>query len=241
MLADAGSGGPVPVRTILVDASGSVLATLGLHRRPPAAAPTSSPCWRSPRSSPSSSARPSTSSRRASSHAAQRWRPSIVFLVGVGILFGAMIYAFVRPIVDQAQKFVDDFPPTSRTPRRGGARRPAGPALRRRRVGRARTRTGSSSSATTPAPRCLQRALGAWPARSSPCVTILVLAFLMILEGPTCSQAAFLNVIDSPRAAKTRPRPPRRGRLRHGRSPATWPGNLLISVIAGVADVHRRC
>ena len=154
----------------------------------------------------------------------------LVFLTGIAI-FGAMIYAFVRPIVDQTQKFVDDFPQFVEDARegRGG---PIGDLVKRYDIDQWIEENQSQLDDSlrelgTKAPDILGRvASGVFAV-----VTILVLAFLILLEGPNI-QAGLLKLIHPS---------VRRERVRRVAGDAAraitgyMAGNLVISLIAGTA------
>ena len=157
----------------------------------------------------------------------------VTFILGIALL-AAMIYAFVRPIVDETQKFVDRFPEYVEKAQRGEGT--VGSLVKRYdveqwvednqdRIEKARNDLGKR------VPGVLQSVANTTFA----VVTILVLAFLMLLEGPQI-QAGMLNALESPRA------PHRRERVRRVAGDCAravtgyMAGNLLISVIAGTAS-----
>ena len=156
----------------------------------------------------------------------------VTFIVGIAV-FSAMMYAFVRPIVDETQKFVDRFPDYVERAQRGEGT--VGKLVKRYdveqwvednqdRIEQARNDLGKR------VPSVLQSVANTTFA----VLTILVLAFLMILQGPQI-QAGMLNVLESPRA------PHRRERVRRVAGDCAravtgyMAGNLMISVIAGGA------
>ncbi|MGH9286053.1 MAG: AI-2E family transporter, partial [Acidimicrobiales bacterium] len=112
----------------------------------------------------------------------------VVFLTGL-TLFGAMMYAFVRPIVDQVHQFVEDLPAFVEDARKG--RGAVGGLVQRydidtyieenqERLQQALSRAGAPALDVA---RTVASGLFAL-------VTILVLAFLMLLRGPRILAAA---------------------------------------------------
>jgi predicted PurR-regulated permease PerM len=152
----------------------------------------------------------------------------VVFLVGLG-LFSAMMYAFVRPIVDQSQEFVDNFPRYVTDAKEG--RGPVGDLVTRydldERVEENQDRLRETLNELGRNSVDILRNVGNAVAAG---LTIFVLAFLMILQGP-----------DMVRVVQNALSPPTRERV--GRVAADcarsvtgyMAGNLLISVIAGLA------
>lgn len=155
----------------------------------------------------------------------------VVFLTGI-VLFGAMIYAFVRPIVDQTQKFVDDFPQFVEDARQGESRTPVGRLVERYDIDEWITENQDRfDEALGEVGRRAPDVLGRVASGVFATLTILVLSFLMLLEGPNI-QAGALNLIQPEK---------RRERVRRVAGDAAravtgyMAGNLLISAIAGVA------
>jgi predicted PurR-regulated permease PerM len=157
---------------------------------------------------------------------------TVVFLTGL-LLLAAMLYAFIRPIVDQTQKFVDDFPEYVEDAEAG--RGTIGRLVQRydidewvrdnqNRLEDFRNELGAQ------APGVLRSVANGIAAL----LTILVLTILMLLQGPNVQQA-ILNFLDVPWA------PNRRDRVRRvagdcARAVTGYMfGNFLISVVAGVA------
>jgi predicted PurR-regulated permease PerM len=151
-----------------------------------------------------------------------------VFLVGV-IAIAAMLYAFIRPLVDQSQEMVDKFPTFVADARAG--RGPIGHVVKKydldkklednqKKIQDNLKKLGSNS---------LKIVQGVGNAVAAG-LTIFVLAFLMILEGPKMLEGG-LNALS----------PPRRRRVTRVAADSAkavtgyMAGNLLISVIAGVA------
>lgn len=153
----------------------------------------------------------------------------VVFILGLLVLT-AMLYTFIRPIVEQTQEFVDNFPRYVEDAKAG--RGPLGGVVRRydldRRleerqddIKRNVNRLGSQSVSI------LARVGNAVAAT----LTIVVLTILMLLSGPRMLQGG-LNILS----------PPRRDHVRHVAADCAKAvtgyvaGNLLISVIAGTAS-----
>jgi len=153
----------------------------------------------------------------------------LVFLVGLG-LFSAMMYAFIRPLVDQAQEVSDKFPQYLEDARTGEG--PVGRLVKRyeldRRYEENRERIEENLEGLGSNSLGILRGVGNAVAAG---LTIFVLAFLMILEGP--------RMLDGGLRALS---PPRRERVRKVASDCAkavtgyMAGNLLISVIAGTAS-----
>ena len=153
----------------------------------------------------------------------------LVFVTGIA-LFAAMMYAFIRPIVDQSQDFADNFPEYVEDARAG--RGPVGDLVKRfdidewiddnrDRLDEFAQEAGRLALENAP------RAFG-WVAAL---LTILVLAFLMLVEGPGMLDG-LLNTMAPARRARV-------ARVAHDCARAISGymfGNFLISVIAGVAS-----
>ena len=150
-----------------------------------------------------------------------------VFLVGIALV-GALMYAFIRPLVDESQDAIDNFPEYVADARAG--RGPIGDLVTRYdlderleqnqdRIREEVNQLGSNS---------LKIIAGVGNAVAA-VLTILVLAILMILEGPKMLRG-FLNALE----------PPRRERVARVAGDAAKAvtgyvaGNLLISLVAGV-------
>lgn len=158
---------------------------------------------------------------------------TVVLLLGVLIL-SALVYAFVRPIVDQTQKFVDDFPGYVEDAEAG--RGTIGRLVQRYNVDEwIRDNQDRLEQFRNDAGAKVPGVLSSVASTIFAVLTVLVLAIFMLLEGPGI-QSGFLNLIDSPQA------PRRRDRVRRVASDAARAvtgyiaGNLLISVIAGAAS-----
>jgi predicted PurR-regulated permease PerM len=158
---------------------------------------------------------------------------TLVLLLGVVIL-SALIYTFVRPIVDQTQKFVEDFPTYVEDAEAG--RGTIGRLVQRYDVDEwIRDNQDRLEQFRNDAGAKVPGVLSSVASTLFALVTVLVLAIFMLLEGPGI-QSGFLTLIDSPQA------PRRRERVRRVASDAAKAvtgyiaGNLLISVIAGAAS-----
>ena len=153
---------------------------------------------------------------------------AIVFVTGLGLIVG-MLYAFIRPVVDQVSVFVEDLPTIVDDAQEG--RGAIGDLVDRYNLdeyleeNQDRIRE-AVSGAGTPALGVVRSVFSGLLAF----VTILVLTVLMLLRGPELCQGALSLV--SPR---------HRDRVRLVASDAARAvsgymlGNLLISVIAGLA------
>lgn len=152
----------------------------------------------------------------------------LVFLIALGV-FAAMLYAFIRPLVDQGQAFSDNFP-TYLTDAREG-RGPLGELVKRYDLDKRfednkqkiiDTATNAGGGAFSVAGRFFAGVLSL--------VTVLVLAVLMVLYGPELLESG-LGILG----------PPKRERVKAVASDCARAitgyvmGNLLISVIAGGA------
>ncbi len=152
----------------------------------------------------------------------------LVFLIALGV-FAAMLYAFIRPLVDQAQAFSDNFP-TYLTDAREG-RGPLGDLVKRYDLDKRfqdnkqkiiDTATNAGGGAFSVASRFFAGVLSL--------VTVLVLAILMVLYGPELLESG-LGILG----------PPKRERVKVVASDCARAitgyvmGNLLITVIAGGA------
>ena len=153
----------------------------------------------------------------------------LVFFTVLG-LFAAMIYSFVTPIVDQAQEFADNFPEYVADAKAG--RGPVGDLVTRydldERLEANQDRLRDSLNELGRNSLDIVRSVGNAVAAG---LTIFVLAFLMILQGPTMLATA-RNALS----------PPRRERVSRVASDCAkavtgyMAGNLLISVIAGTTS-----
>lgn len=151
----------------------------------------------------------------------------VVFLGGFA-LFAAMMYSFVRPIVDQSQEFVDNFPRYVADAKAGEG--PVGDLVTRygldERLEKNQDRIKEALNELGRNSLDILRSVGNAVAAG---LTIFVLAFLMIVEGPDIQQTVLRTLS-----------PPRRERVRRvaadcARSVTGYmAGNLLISVVAGL-------
>jgi len=153
---------------------------------------------------------------------------ALVFLTALGLLAG-MIYAFIRPIVDQTQKFVDDLPGYVDDAKAG--RGTIGHLVKRYKIDDYVSRNQERfEKALTSSGRQVPHYLGKVASGVVALVTILVLSFLMLLEGSRMQKGA-LVLIEPPE---------RRERVRRVATDCARAvtgymfGNLVISVIAGV-------
>jgi predicted PurR-regulated permease PerM len=154
---------------------------------------------------------------------------AIVFLIGLALLVG-LGFAFIQPVAREVNEFADNFPEFVEDAREG--RGPIGRLVQRYNVdeyieeNQDRFREGFRN-AGAPALEVAQSIFSTLFAL----VTILVLAFLMLLQGPGIGRTA-LNLIDDERT---------RERIRLvaadcGKAVTGYmAGNLAISVIAGVS------
>ncbi len=155
---------------------------------------------------------------------------ALVFLVGI-LVFSALTYAFVRPIVDQSRNFVEDLPTFVDDAKAGKGR--MGELVKhykldefiannQDRLESARSELGSKA---VPLASTVASSLAAL-------VTVLVLSILMLISGPDL-QRGMLDLIENPAA---------RERIRivaHDSAMAMtryMAGNLIISLIAGLAS-----
>jgi len=151
---------------------------------------------------------------------------TVVFLVAMAV-FAAMLYAFIRPLVDQGKAFSDNFP-TYLTEAREG-RGPLGGLVKRYDLDKKleenkqkiiTTATNAGGGAFSVAGRFFQGLLSI--------LTVLVLAILMVLYGPELLESG-LGILG----------PPKRERVKAVAGDCARAitgyvlGNLLISVIAG--------
>jgi predicted PurR-regulated permease PerM len=152
----------------------------------------------------------------------------IVFLTGLGLIAG-MLYAFIRPIVDQTQKFVD-VPPGYVDDAKAG-RGAMGHLVKKYKIDDYVQRNQERfKKSLTSSGRQVPHYLGKFASGVVAFLTIFVLAFLMLLEGPRLQRGA-LQVLEPP----TRRERVRRVSTDCARAVTGYMfGNLLISVIAGV-------
>ncbi|HEX2849737.1 MAG TPA: AI-2E family transporter [Acidimicrobiales bacterium] len=152
----------------------------------------------------------------------------VVFIVGIAA-FVAMMFVFIRPIVKEVNQFVDDFPHLVEDAKAG--RGTIGHIVQRYNIDEyvQQHQTSFQNALRNSAAPALDVAKSI-ASTVFTLVTILVLTFLMILEGPKVT-AGFLNMLN--------PRP--RERVSAVASDCAkamtgyMAGNLIISLIAGVA------
>ena len=152
---------------------------------------------------------------------------TFVFLLGVGLM-AALMYTFIRPLVEQTTHLVDNFPEYLADAREG--RGPVGRLVERFELEQrfaenqqrlSDTLTGAGARAVDVAGRLFAGVVSV--------VTVLVLSFMMILYGPELLRGALAALA-----------PQRRDRVRKVAADCAKAltgyvmGNLLISVIAGV-------
>ncbi|MDQ2826292.1 MAG: AI-2E family transporter [Actinomycetota bacterium] len=152
---------------------------------------------------------------------------TLVFIVSLAV-FSAMVYAFVRPLVDQGQQFSDNFPTYLTDARQG--RGPLGDLVKRYDLDKKLQNNkqkiidaakNAGGGAVSVAGRFFQGIISL--------VTVLVLAVLMLLYGPEMLEGG-LGILG----------PPKRERVKAVAGDCARAitgyvmGNLLITVIAGV-------
>ena len=152
----------------------------------------------------------------------------IVFLLGVAAM-AAMLYAFIRPLVDQAYEFSDNLPSYVEEAKAG--RGPAGDLVQRYELDTYLERNQDKLRATItgaggPAAKFASGIFSTLAA----VLTILVLIFLLLLEGPKVV-AGLLQLIPPRHRERVR----RVARDSNRAITGYMFGNLAISVIAGVA------
>ena len=151
----------------------------------------------------------------------------IVFLLGVALIAG-MVYSFVRPLVDQADKFINDLPSFVEDAKAGKGT--VGHLVKKYKLDDYVERNqvklrDAAKQAGKPALHIAQSVASGVAA----VVTILVLTFLMLVEGPGMMRSA-LGALSPPSAE----------RVRHIANDCAKAmtgyvaGNLLISAIAAV-------
>ncbi|MDQ3756993.1 MAG: AI-2E family transporter [Actinomycetota bacterium] len=152
----------------------------------------------------------------------------LVFLLGFG-LFAALMYAFVRPIVDQSQQFVDNFPRYVTDAKEG--RGPMGDLVTRydldERLEANQDRLRETLNELGRNSLDILRSVGNAVVAG---LTILVLAFLMIVEGPI-----IVSTVQNALSPSTRKRVGHVAADCAKSVTGYMAGNLLISVVAGTA------
>ncbi|CAN5540877.1 AI-2E family transporter [soil metagenome] len=155
---------------------------------------------------------------------------SIVFVLGLVLIVG-ILYSFIRPVVDQVSKFVEDLPEQVEEAREG--RGPLGDIVERYDLDETLEENEeriqeSLRSAGTPA---LGVVRGVFNGLLS-FVTILVLTFLMLLRGPELCRGA-LGLVPERHRERVRVVAADGARAVSG----YMFGNLVISVVAGVSTL----
>jgi predicted PurR-regulated permease PerM len=151
----------------------------------------------------------------------------IVFLVGVGLLFG-MLYLFIRPLVDQVQQFSNEFPTYVKDARAGKGT--IGRLVKRYKLddwvnkNKAKIQNGITTvgSGAVNVVKSIAVAVALL-------LTIMVLAFMMILYGPDMLSSA-VGMLSPPNARRVRAVGADCAKAITG----YVFGNLLISVIAAL-------
>ena len=159
-------------------------------------------------------------------HVSRGLSTAIVFILGLAVLTG-LLYAFIRPLVDEASEFVDNFPTYVSDAREG--RGPAGDLVKRYNLDeRLRDAQGDIENSISNAGGGALKVAGKVLGGVASTLTILVLSLMMVLYGPDILKSA-LNILE----------PTKRERVRAVASDCARAltgyvmGNLLISVIAG--------
>jgi predicted PurR-regulated permease PerM len=150
----------------------------------------------------------------------------VVFVIGMAA-FGGMIYLFVRPIVDQSTQFVNNFPKFVEDAKAG--RGNIGRLVKHYKIDDYVARNQEKlrqfgQDAGKPALKIAQSVVSGLAAL----VTIMVLTFLMLLEGPRML-AGGVGMLSPPRAERLK----RVGADAARAVTGYVAGNLLISLIAG--------
>jgi predicted PurR-regulated permease PerM len=160
-------------------------------------------------------------------HVSRGLSTAIVFVVGLALL-GAMLYAFISPLVDQGQEFADNFPTYVSDAREG--RGPAGGLVKRFNLDqRIRDAQDSMEKSIGNAGGGALKVAGQVLGGVASLLTILVLSLMMVLYGPDILTGA-LNILDQQKQQRVRAVASDCARAITG----YVMGNLLISVIAGV-------
>ena len=159
-------------------------------------------------------------------HVSRGLSTAIVFISGIALV-GAMLYAFISPLVNEGQEFADNFPTYVSEAREG--RGPAGDLVKRYNLDeRLRDAQASIEDSLANAGGGALKVAGKVLGGVASILTVLVLALLMVLYGP-----------DMLRDSLTILEPEKRDRVRAVASDCARAltgyvmGNLLISVIAG--------
>ncbi len=159
-------------------------------------------------------------------HVSRGLSTAIVFIVGLALL-GGLLYAFIRPLVDQGQQFADNFPTYVSEAREG--RGPAGGLVKRFNLDtRLRDAQGSLEKSIGNAGGGALKVAGRVLGGVASLLTILVLSLMMVLYGPDMLKGG-LSILA----------PPKQERMKAVASDCARAitgyvmGNLLISIIAG--------
>ncbi len=159
-------------------------------------------------------------------HVSRGLSTAIVFIVGLAVLT-ALLYAFIRPLVDEGREFVDNFPTYVSEAREG--RGPAGDLVKRYNLDeRLRDAQADIENSVTNASGGALKVAGKVLGGVASLLTALVLSLMMVLYGPDILKSA-LGILE----------PSQRDRVRAVASDCARAltgyvmGNLLISLIAG--------
>ncbi|MCU1453953.1 MAG: hypothetical protein JWN46_2099 [Acidimicrobiales bacterium] len=152
----------------------------------------------------------------------------LVFLAGL-VIVGGMVFAFVRPLVTQGPAFAHDFPTYVKDAQKG--RGPVGGLIKRFKLQKyvdknSQTFQKNASSFSSRGFSVVRKAVSGLVSA----ITILVLTVLLLLEGPRLGQGT-LNVLPERHRERVRV-----VAIDAGKAVSGYVfGNLLISLIAGVA------
>ena len=159
-------------------------------------------------------------------HISRGLSTAIVFIVGLGLI-AALVYAFVRPLIDEGREFADNFPTYVSDAREG--RGSIGRLVERYNLDeRLRDAQASIEDSVANAGGGALKFAGRVLGGVASMLTIIVLALLMILYGPDLLRGA-VTILD----------PPHRERVCAVAADCSRAltgyvmGNLLISVVAG--------
>jgi predicted PurR-regulated permease PerM len=151
----------------------------------------------------------------------------IVFLIGVGLIVG-MLYLFIRPLVDQVQQFSNDFPTYVRDARAG--RGPIGRLVKRYKLdGYVQRNKDKIQQAVSGFGTGALKVVRSVAVAVALLLTVMVLAFMMILYGPDMLSGA-MGMLSPPTARRWRAVGADCAKAITG----YVFGNLLISVIAAL-------
>ena len=151
---------------------------------------------------------------------------AVVFIVGLG-LFGGLMYAFIRPLVDQGREFADNFPSYVSEAREG--RGPAGDLVKRYNLDeRLRDAQASIEDSVANAGGSALKVAGRVLGGVVSILTILVLSLMMLLYGPDILKGG-LKILEPQRQQRVKAVASDCARALTG----YVMGNLLISIVAG--------